>query len=96
MMAFYPRQVSLLELQPRVLLRETIILSGLAGLVAGALSMAAGEYVPVSSQSDIEKADLAREKKELEVMPEGEIQELADIYVNRGLDKKWHLRLHEN
>lgn len=66
--------------------RESIVLAGLAGLVAGALSMAAGEYVSVSSQSDLEKADLAREQKELEEMPDHELKELADIYKGRGLD----------
>lgn len=65
--------------------REPIILATLAGLVAGALSMAAGEYVSVSSQSDVEKADLAREQHELDTMPRQELQELADIYVQRGL-----------
>jgi len=63
-----------------------ILLAGTAGLVAGAMSMAAGEYVSVSSQSDSEKADLAREKKELETQPEQELEELADIYKTRGLD----------
>lgn len=67
--------------------REPVILAGVAGLVAGALSMAAGEYVSVSSQSDIEKADLAREKIELEEMPREELEELAKIYENRGLKK---------
>ena len=62
-----------------------VVIAALAGLVAGALSMAAGEYVSVSSQSDIEQADLAREKKELEEMPEVEERELAKIYVSRGL-----------
>lgn len=66
--------------------RETIILSSLAGLVAGAFSMAAGEYVSVSSQSDIEKADLEREANELESVPGEELQELANIYKQRGLD----------
>jgi len=66
--------------------REPIILAGAAGLVAGALSMAAGEYVSVSSQSDLEQADLARETKELEETPEQELEELAEIYVKRGLD----------
>ena len=65
--------------------RNTIILAGLAGMVAGAMSMAAGEYVSVSSQADTEKADLAREKKELEEMPEEELHELAEIYRQRGL-----------
>jgi VIT1/CCC1 family predicted Fe2+/Mn2+ transporter len=67
--------------------REPIILATLAGLVAGSLSMAAGEYVSVSSQSDIEHADLEREKQELIDMPEAELQELAKIYESRGLDK---------
>nr|MBT4214814.1 VIT family protein [Bacteroidota bacterium] len=62
-----------------------VVVATLAGLVAGALSMAAGEYVSVSSQSDIEQADLARERKELEEMPEVEERELAKIYVARGL-----------
>lgn len=69
-------------------LREPIILATLAGLVAGALSMAAGEYVSVSSQTDVEKADIEREKIELEEMPEVELQRLADIYENRGLKKE--------
>jgi VIT1/CCC1 family predicted Fe2+/Mn2+ transporter len=68
--------------------RYPIILAGLAGLVAGALSMAAGEYVSVSSQSDIEEADLEREKKELDSNPSDELNELAEIYEQRGLDKK--------
>jgi VIT1/CCC1 family predicted Fe2+/Mn2+ transporter len=67
--------------------RSPIVLAALAGLVAGALSMAAGEYVSVSSQADIEKADLAREKIELETMPEVELKELAKIYVAQGLDE---------
>lgn len=67
--------------------RSPIVLAALAGLVAGALSMAAGEYVSVSSQADIEKADLAREKIELETMPEVELKELAKIYVTQGLDE---------
>lgn len=65
-----------------------IILAALAGLVAGALSMAAGEYVSVSSQSDIETADLEREKHELQTMPDIELKELAKIYVKRGLDEQ--------
>ena len=68
--------------------RETIILAALAGAIAGAMSMAAGEYVSVSSQSDIEKADLEREKKELIEIPEIELIELAKIYEKRGLDKQ--------
>lgn len=68
--------------------RENIVIAGLAGLVAGAMSMAAGEYVSVSSQADTEMADLAREKKELETMPESEHKELAEIYEKRGLDSE--------
>ncbi len=67
--------------------REPILLATVAGLVAGALSMAAGEYVSVSSQTDIEKADIERERKELDEMPEEELQMLAAIYENRGLSK---------
>lgn len=66
--------------------RDNILLAGVAGLVAGAMSMAAGEYVSVSSQSDTEKADLAMEKISLEQNTEIEKEELAEIYVNRGLD----------
>ncbi len=65
--------------------RNPVILAALAGLVAGALSMAAGEYVSVSSQSDIETADLEREKYELETMPDIELKELAKLYEKRGL-----------
>ena len=63
-----------------------ILLAGIAALVAGAMSMAAGEYVSVSSQADTEKADLARETAELTTQPGLERQELADIYMARGLD----------
>ncbi|HWB45403.1 MAG TPA: VIT family protein [Hyphomicrobiaceae bacterium] len=63
-----------------------ILIAGIAGLVAGAMSMAAGEYVSVSSQSDAEQADLARERRELKDDIAFERQELADIYVKRGLD----------
>lgn len=73
--------------------REPIILATVAGLVAGALSMAAGEYVSVSSQSDIETADLLREKLELEKTPELELQELANIYEERGLTKELSLEV---
>ena len=66
--------------------RSPIILAALAGLVAGALSMSAGEYVSVSSQSDIETADLKREQMELDTTPEMELKELAGIYQNRGLN----------
>lgn len=68
--------------------REPIILAGVAGLAAGALSMAAGEYVSVSSQADIENSDLAREQKEIDEMPEAEMLELAKIYEGRGLSKE--------
>ena len=63
-----------------------VLTAGLAGLVAGAMSMAAGEYVSVSSQADVERADLARERKELQDDVEAEHRELAAIYVGRGLD----------
>ncbi len=66
---------------------RSVLLAGMAGLVAGAMSMAAGEYVSVSSQADTEQADLAREKHELETAPEFEKQELANIYIGRGLDE---------
>ncbi|MDD2580761.1 MAG: VIT family protein [Desulfuromonadaceae bacterium] len=65
----------------------SILLTGVAGLVAGAMSMAAGEYVSVQSQADTEIADIRREKYELEVQPELELAELASIYVTRGLDQ---------
>ncbi|MEO5788966.1 MAG: VIT family protein [Gelidibacter sp.] len=73
--------------------RETIILSSLAGLVAGAFSMAAGEYVSVSSQSDIEKSDLEREENELKTAPEEELQELSNIYKQRGLESQLALEV---
>jgi len=66
--------------------RSAMILAAMAGLVVGALAMAAGEYVSVSSQSDIESADLKREKKELETIPDIELEELAKHYIDRGLD----------
>jgi len=68
--------------------REPIILATVAGLVAGALSMAAGEYVSVSSQTDIEKADIERERIELNEMPKEELKMLAKIYEKRGLKKE--------
>lgn len=68
--------------------REPIIIATMAGLVAGALSMAAGEYVSVSSQSDVEASDILREKTELENIPEIELHELAKIYQERGLTKE--------
>jgi len=66
--------------------KTEILLSGVAALVAGAMSMAAGEYVSVSSQADTEQADLAREREELKSDPAGELAELAGIYEKRGLD----------
>jgi VIT1/CCC1 family predicted Fe2+/Mn2+ transporter len=68
--------------------KEPILLAGWAGLVAGALSMAAGEYVSVSSQADTETADLDMERRELAVNPEKERQELIGIYVDRGLGRE--------
>jgi VIT1/CCC1 family predicted Fe2+/Mn2+ transporter len=65
--------------------KSDILIAGIAGLVAGAMSMAAGEYVSVSSQSDTERADLSREKQELLNYPAAEREELAQIYVKRGL-----------
>ena len=68
--------------------KNAIMLAGVAGLVAGAMSMAAGEYVSVSSQSDTERADLARERKELSNNIESEKEELTEIYVKRGLERQ--------
>jgi vacuolar iron transporter family protein len=68
--------------------RETIITAGVAGLVAGAASMAIGEYVSVSSQRDAEQADIAKEKWELEHTPEHELDELTEIYVAKGLSNQ--------
>lgn len=68
--------------------RDPILLATIAGLVAGALSMAAGEYVSVSSQTDVEKADIEREKQELAAMPDEELKILAEIYERRGLKKE--------
>lgn len=73
--------------------REPIILATVAGLVAGALSMAAGEYVSVSSQTDTENADIEREKQELAEMPEEEMNILAQIYEQRGLSKDTALQV---
>jgi len=67
--------------------QNDVLIAGVAGLVAGAMSMAAGEYVSVSSQSDTEQADLARERQELNENPGFELDELADIYVKRGVDR---------
>ncbi|MEN9873739.1 MAG: hypothetical protein RL186_636 [Pseudomonadota bacterium] len=66
--------------------KPEVLVAGLAGLVAGAMSMAAGEYVSVSSQSDTEQADMARERVELSLMPTAELEELTQIYVARGLN----------
>lgn len=66
--------------------RNDVLLTGIAGLVAGAMSMAAGEYVSVSSQSDTENADIARERRELSDNPQFEKEELAQIYVARGVE----------
>lgn len=68
--------------------RPAILVAGVAGLVAGAMSMAAGEYVSVSSQSDTELSDIAREKQELASAPEAELAELAGIYESRGVDQE--------
>ncbi len=73
--------------------RDPILLATMAGLVAGALSMAAGEYVSVSSQTDIEKADIEREKQELAKMPEAELEILAEIYEKRGLKRETALQV---
>ena len=67
--------------------QNDVLIAGVAGLVAGAMAMAAGEYVSVSSQSDTERADLARERQELRENPAFELDELAKIYVQRGVDK---------
>src|ERR1700683_1768971 len=66
--------------------RSNVLLAGIAGLVAGAMSMAAGEYVSVHSQADIEQAELERERAELKADDKGEQKELMEIYVGRGLD----------
>ncbi|MDB5212965.1 MAG: hypothetical protein JWO86_892 [Myxococcaceae bacterium] len=73
--------------------KEAVLVAGIAGLVAGALSMAAGEYVSVSSQRDAEEADIALEKRELATDPRGECEELAAIYRRRGLDADLALKV---
>lgn len=73
--------------------REPTVLATIAGLTAGALSMAAGEYVSVSSQADTEKADIEREKRELQESPEQELRVLAAIYEKRGLKKETALQV---
>lgn len=73
--------------------RNTIILAALAGMIAGAMSMGAGEYVSVSSKEDTEKADLLIEKRELEEIPEIELRELAKIYEKCGVSKETALQV---
>ncbi len=73
--------------------QSNILITGIAGLVAGTMSMAAGEYVSVHSQADTEKADLARERAELEADADGEKRELTAIYVGRGLDQALALQV---
>ena len=75
--------------------KGAILVAGVAGLVAGAMSMAVGEYVSVSSQRDAEQADVGREKGELAAEPEAELQELAMIYVKRGLEKDLAMKVAE-
>lgn len=73
--------------------RNAVLVAGVAALIAGAMSMAAGEYVSVSSQSDTEKADLARERGELAELPESELEELAGIYQKRGVSRETALEV---
>jgi len=75
--------------------KAAILVAGVAGLVAGAMSMAVGEYVSVSSQRDAEQADISLEKQELASEPQAELQELALIYVNRGLEKDLAMKVAE-
>jgi len=75
--------------------RESILLTGIAGLVAGAMSMAAGEYVSVKSQADTEDADIKRERHELASRPDHELAELTTIYMERGLDRELARRVAE-
>lgn len=75
--------------------RSNVMVAGIAGLVAGAMSMAAGEYVSVSSQADTESADLARETGELADNPEFELRELQNIYIQRGLDPSLAMKVAE-
>ena len=74
---------------------QSVLIAGVSGLVAGAMSMASGEYVSVSSQSDSEGADIVREGRELRENRAGETKELADIYVKRGLDTALALKVAE-
>jgi len=73
--------------------KAAILVAGVAGLVAGAMSMAVGEFVSVSSQRDAERADVEREKRELAAEPESELRELATIYVKRGLDEELAMKV---
>jgi VIT1/CCC1 family predicted Fe2+/Mn2+ transporter len=75
--------------------KHAVLIAGIAGLVAGAMSMAVGEYVSVSSQSDAELADIEREKRELVSDPEGELNELVTIYVKRGVEKELAIKVAE-
>src|ERR1017187_7251637 len=75
--------------------KGAILVAGVAGLVAGAMSMAVGEYVSVSSQRDAEQADVGREKGELAAEPQAELEELATIYVKRGLEKNLAMKVAE-
>jgi VIT1/CCC1 family predicted Fe2+/Mn2+ transporter len=75
--------------------RGAILIAGVAGLVAGAMSMAAGEYVSVSSQGDAEDADLEVEKRELRTQPRAELEELTRIYMRRGLDRELAVKVAE-
>lgn len=75
--------------------KDAILIAGTAGLVAGAMSMAVGEFVSVSSQRDAEQADIAREQSELASQPQAELDELAQIYTKRGLDKDLALKVAE-
>ena len=75
--------------------KEAVLVAGVAGLVAGAMSMAVGEYVSVSSQRDAERADIGLEQQELATEPQAELQELAMIYVKRGLEKDLALKVAE-
>ena len=75
--------------------QEAIVVAGVAGLVAGSMSMAVGEYVSVSSQRDAEQADIEREKRELGEEPQAELNELATIYVKRGLDQDLAVKVAE-
>jgi VIT1/CCC1 family predicted Fe2+/Mn2+ transporter len=72
---------------------NAILVAGIAGLCAGAMSMAVGEYVSVSSQRDAERADIAKEREELETAPDAELAELAGIYAHRGLDRELAMKV---